>query len=124
MNDDVQATDADSNVIPLGTRGRPGRGTGSANPSASARNLALPLKDGRVKPFSDPKSAKRTLNLQAPVEFEEAAATREVTTTEPRPLAAGIPVGDWLNALMSAAREVFGHNYEAKLAELLAFLRR
>jgi 1-acyl-sn-glycerol-3-phosphate acyltransferase len=31
---------ADAEIIPLGTRGRPGRGTGSAKPSASARNLA------------------------------------------------------------------------------------
>jgi len=31
---------ADAEIIPLGTRGRPGRGSGSAKPSASARNLA------------------------------------------------------------------------------------
>jgi hypothetical protein len=30
----------DAEVIPLGTRGRPGRGTGSAKPSSAARGLA------------------------------------------------------------------------------------
>ena len=35
----------DAEIIPIGTRGRPGRGTGNAKPSASARNLA-----GAAKP--------------------------------------------------------------------------
>ena len=30
----------EAEIIPIGTRGRPGRGTGNAKPSASARNLA------------------------------------------------------------------------------------
>ena len=30
----------DAEVIPLGTRGRPGRGTGSSKPSSAARSLA------------------------------------------------------------------------------------
>ena len=30
----------DAEVIPLGTRGRPGRGSGSAKPSSAARTLA------------------------------------------------------------------------------------
>ncbi|MGN6723388.1 MAG: lysophospholipid acyltransferase family protein [Marmoricola sp.] len=128
MTDDEQnMAEAPSNVIPLGTRGRPGRGTGNANPSASARNLALPIKETRVKPFVEPRDVTRTLNLKPSAETEDTTAATELrpaTTATPRPLAAGIPVGDWLSALMSAAREVFGHNYEARLAELLAFLRR
>ena len=36
----------------------------------------------------------------------------------------GIPVGDWLHAVTSAAAEVFGDRWEPRLAELLAFLRR
>lgn len=125
--DEDSPTEAANNVIPLGTRGRPGRGTGNANPSAAARNLALPIKDARVKPFVEPKETPRTLNLNPSTETAGAAVAtdlRPATTTTPRPLAAGIPVGDWLSALISAGREVFGHNYEARLAELLAFLRR
>ena len=30
----------DAEVIPLGTRGKPGRGTGSGKPSSAARSLA------------------------------------------------------------------------------------
>ena len=33
-------------------------------------------------------------------------------------------MGDWLGALSGAAREMFGENWEPRLAELLAFLRR
>ena len=33
---------ADAEVIPLGTRGRPGRGSGSSKPSSAARSLAGP----------------------------------------------------------------------------------
>ena len=38
--------------------------------------------------------------------------------------AGGIPVGDWLHAVTTAAVEVFGDRSEQRLAELLAFLRR
>ena len=31
---------ADAEIIPIGTRGRPGRGTGQARPSSAARGLA------------------------------------------------------------------------------------
>ena len=44
---------ADADVIPLGTRGRPGRGTGRTNPSASSRTLsAKPAKP--AKPANQP----------------------------------------------------------------------
>ncbi len=36
----------------------------------------------------------------------------------------GIPVGDWLQAVTSAAVEVFGERWEQRTAEMLAFLRR
>jgi 1-acyl-sn-glycerol-3-phosphate acyltransferase len=42
----------------------------------------------------------------------------------PREPAAGIPVGDWLAAFTTAARELFGEAWEPRLAEFLAFLRR
>ena len=37
---------------------------------------------------------------------------------------AGIPAADWVHALGSAAREVFGDRWEQRVAELLAFARR
>ncbi|GAC1384099.1 MAG: hypothetical protein NVSMB48_18620 [Marmoricola sp.] len=126
LSDATKVREGADNVIPLGTRGRPGRGTGNTNPSASARNLALPAKEQRTKPFEEPREAPRTLNLQPAVANATSSATelRPASTTTPRPLAAGIPVGDWISALMSAAREVFDQNYEVRLAEMLAFLRR
>jgi 1-acyl-sn-glycerol-3-phosphate acyltransferase len=43
---------------------------------------------------------------------------------EDREPTGGIPVGDWLHALTTAALEVFGDRWEQRLAEFLAFLRR
>jgi 1-acyl-sn-glycerol-3-phosphate acyltransferase len=40
----------DAEVIPLGTRGRPGRGSGNAKPSSAARNLATPRKKPAAAP--------------------------------------------------------------------------
>ncbi len=58
----------------------------------------------------------------------EAAAPPEPaerpTSVRDREPTGGIPVGDWLAALSSAAVETFGDRWEPRLAELLAFLRR
>ncbi|MFT4287777.1 lysophospholipid acyltransferase family protein [Nocardioides sp.] len=130
----------DAEIIPIGTRGRPGRGTGQ-RPSAAARSLA---------PRSAARSAARPSPAEKPVEavpaepIEEAVAeeTAPETVAEavaaevaaaaeetPEPVAAtgrrpGIPVGDWLAAFESAAVEFWGESWEPQLARLLAFLRR
>lgn len=49
---------------------------------------------------------------------------RPATTTAERHPLAGIPVGDWLQAFQHGAIEVFGEDWERRLAELLAFVRR
>src|SRR3954463_11435263 len=107
----------DAEVIPLGTRGRPGRGTGSAKPSAAARNLA-----GSARPRPAIPAPSGPPEAEAPV---ATPVSTPVTTpgagSAPPP---GIPVGDWLHAVTSAAVEVFGDRWEQRLAEVLAFLRR
>jgi 1-acyl-sn-glycerol-3-phosphate acyltransferase len=160
----------DAEVIPLGTRGRPGRGTGSSKPSSAARTLAPakgrtrsgPPEAEGVEPSDaatpDPLEAVETVGdepleaepmpgatsrptddrlrgLDDPAEglveeadedpVEEApedppGAAERVDVREP----AGIPVADWMAALASAGREVFGDRWEQRTAELLAFLRR
>ncbi|MCY7402363.1 MAG: acyltransferase family protein, partial [Nocardioides sp.] len=55
----------------------------------------------------------------APVDPPRPAATAE----DSHPLA-GIPVGDWLQALQGAAMEIFGDDWERRAAELMAFVRR
>jgi 1-acyl-sn-glycerol-3-phosphate acyltransferase len=94
----------DAEIIPLGTRGRPGRGTGRRQPSQASRTLAP--------------GAKRT-----------AATTRAGEPTaapraEPGHPSGGIPVQEILAAVTGAAREVFGDDADRRLAELLAFVRR
>jgi 1-acyl-sn-glycerol-3-phosphate acyltransferase len=162
---------ADAEIIPLGTRGRPGRGTGSAKPSASARNLAAGGKKATPKqsPAKKPaaKSAEPTSSSK-PGAQHEAPATKQPrrqkpasrpqktvpeqpvpdrprgtpesesfatpptfehsetssTTARDRAPGDGIPVSDWMHAFTTAAKEIFGENWEPRLAEFLAFLRR
>lgn len=144
---------ADAEVIPIGTRGRPGRGSGSEKPSSSARSLApssstpsakkpAAKKPAAKKPTARKTAPKTTEPTVTPSEDRptepaqssgqatgQATATtgdreRSATRATPRNPAAGIPVGDWLAAFGSASRELFGDNWEPKLAEFLAFLRR
>ncbi|WP_242494634.1 lysophospholipid acyltransferase family protein [Nocardioides zhouii] len=123
----------DAVVIPIGTGGRPGRGTGSARPSSAARNLSSaarkpaaarprPAAAAAAKPKPAPKkraAAKPAVQTEAPPQEQPAAASLH----EPTPRT-GIPVGDWLAALQGAALEVFGDDWERRAAELMAFVRR
>ena len=129
----------DAEVIPLGTRGKPGRGSGNSKPSSAARSLAgaaaarrAPREEPRDEPRSDngtpaEKTTAPCAEEQQPTPQREHpkrdAPRAEVREPEDRPTD-GIPVSDWLAALTSAAVEVFGERYEQRLAELLAFLRR
>ena len=123
----------DAEVIPLGTRGRPGRGTGSSRPSSGSRNLAGPAarKKAAPRPTPAPEPAPKSATEQgseipeqpAPHGVEEPAAPRAESVVERLPTG-GIPVGDWLEALTGAATEVFGDRWEPRVAEFLAFLRR
>ncbi len=121
---------ADAEIIPLGTRGRPGRGSGSAKPSSAARTLAA----GSTAPSRKSASAERGAQPSPagppePPDAERAdeageRAERAPVTAVDREPGTGIPVTEWLVALTDAAREVFGESWERRLAELLAFLRR
>ncbi|TGN62711.1 glycerol acyltransferase [Nocardioides eburneiflavus] len=108
----------DAVVIPIGTGGRPGRGSGSARPSSAARNLAPSARKAAKKP-PDASTAKASPPRPEPA----AGPTRQKVAEETGPTA-GIPVGDWLSALQGAAHEVFGDDWERRLAELMAFARR
>ena len=115
----------DAEIIPIGTRGRPGRGQGSGRPSAASRNLAAgarksaPAKDGAAERPTDPAEP-----AAEPTETPAAEETRAPAYAEERTPARGIPAGDWLSAFQHAARELFGDQWEPQLARFLAFLRR
>ena len=122
----------DAEIIPIGTRGRPGRGTNQQKPSSAARNLAGPAARKVTPPRKKPPVAAGPPSdpVDEPVETEDATdivieleetGASATTAVERTP---GIPVSDWLAALTHASREVFGDNWEPRLAELLAFLRR
>ena len=123
----------DAEVIPIGTRGRPGRGTGKQKPSAAARSLASggsrragpptpPARPAPKKPVGDPVPPISV--VPTPDEAAEDRPTTSATTANDRSPSAGIPVSDWLSAFGLAAKELFGDDWESRLAQFLAFLRR
>jgi 1-acyl-sn-glycerol-3-phosphate acyltransferase len=121
----------DAEIIPIGTRGKPGRGTGSAKPSSSARELA-------PKPVARTAVKRSTQQLDTPVPTtakvpaprtpaeEVARAVHPAASggASERQPSAGIPAVDWLAGFTGAAVEVFGNDWEPRLAAFLAFLRR
>ena len=172
----------DAEIIPIGTRGKPGRGTGDAKPSSNSRNLAAkstptrrerasaasqasvhvpsqartasaatpdePSTPDGVEPTGKPAKASRRTQKPTPpaarksgepVEEQQTRPEQEAVvgqdagepglvrapaTTDHRHPTAGIPPLEWLSAFTGASKEVFGANWEPRLAEFLAFLRR
>lgn len=116
----------DAVVIPIGTGGRPGRGSGSARPSSAARNLApsSSRKASSAKPGAPRKKARADGGRATPPIDEAAAPPPADDASATPPPTTGIPVGDWLSALQEAAQEVFGADWERRAAELMAFVRR
>jgi len=130
---------ADAEIIPIGTRGRPGRGTGKVKPSSSARLLAAkpaakPAPSGPRaatprRTSQEPAAAPETIEQVAPeaVPPLEPASSEQprpaATTTDRMPLV-GISPDAWWTMLQAAAGEVWGEQWEPKLAEMLALLRR
>jgi 1-acyl-sn-glycerol-3-phosphate acyltransferase len=121
----------DAEIIPIGTRGRPGRGTGT-QPSSAARGLAPGAKPGqpgaaKAAPTkaAREKAAATTAPGAAPDPVAEPAAQRRAPVmSADRAPGRGIPASDWLAAVQQGAREVFGDQWEPQLAQFLAFLRR
>ena len=126
----------DAEIIPIGTRGRPGRGTGKA-PSSAARSLAggsgksgRPAQRRTSEEAAEPTAPEVTETAQAPAQVSAQAPAAETPVPE-RPAArtrdrhaGGIPAADLMAAFQVAAREVFGEEWEVQLARFLAFLRR
>jgi 1-acyl-sn-glycerol-3-phosphate acyltransferase len=112
----------DAEIIPIGTGGRPGRGSGSERPSHASRGLA----GGGARPARKTTPRKPALVDDAPVDDVPEASTeqRPPATTQDRGPLAGMSPGDWLAALQAGARQVFGEDWETRLAQFLAFLRR
>jgi 1-acyl-sn-glycerol-3-phosphate acyltransferase len=117
---------ADAEVIPIGTGGRPGRGSGSARPSRASRTLAGD--SGRPQPRRrTPKPVEAEPAPDETADFGEIPVRetrRPPTTAHDRSPLAGLSPGDWLTALQAGAAQVFGDDWEPRLAEFLAFLRR
>ncbi len=126
---------ADAEIIPIGTRGRPGRGSGSMRPSSAARDLAsAPRRTPSGKGDARAPEARPTDEVApeavtgaedaGPEESGAEESGRGPVTTEDRAPLPGIPVGDWWAAIQSAAKELWGHDWEGALAALLASWRR
>jgi 1-acyl-sn-glycerol-3-phosphate acyltransferase len=119
---------ADAEIIPIGTRGPAGRGSGRAKPSSASRNLAAkPAKKPVAKqaatrgPRAVPDAIEQVTTEAVP---PPPPPPRPATTTADRGPVAGISPDGWLAMLQAAAREVFGDDWEPRLAEVLSVLRR
>jgi len=119
----------DAEIIPIGTRGRPGRGSasGGGKPSSASRDLAGPAQKKASKapvktPAPEPVRAEEP--VEEPVRDVAPDPVREAVTAHDRGPLAGIPVGDWMAAFQHAGKELFGEQWEPQLARFLAFLRR
>jgi 1-acyl-sn-glycerol-3-phosphate acyltransferase len=109
-------------IIPIGTGGRPGRGTGSARPSRASRTLVRGTGPTPRRTTTPPRAPEPTPE-HASAEPEDLETRPPVTTSDRAPLA-GISPSEWLAALQSAAAQVLGDDWEPQLARFLAFLRR
>ena len=140
----------DAEIIPIGTRGKPGRGTGEEKPSSNSRSLAARTpsrpaarasgKSVGKTPGDTPGNTpaeKRTPRVRngerqtgvgsstrSPGSKPAVLPTRPPVTAEHRHPGPGIPPLEWLSAFTSASKELFGESWEPRLAEFLAFLRR
>ncbi len=160
----------DAEIIPIGTRGKPGRGTGESKPSSNSRSLAAkaatrnPTRNAAsARPKPSPAASDSSANTSSarvdsdvPAQKQDAGPgtgsrttaakprtsaakkasnppadeqptvlpTRSPVTADHRHPTPGIPPLEWLSALTSASKEMFGANWEPRLAEFLAFLRR
>ncbi len=138
----------DAEIIPIGTRGRPGRGTGT-QPSSAARSLAprsagstpakqaasarRPEQPGQPEQPDEPRGPTETAGSVPPGEptadpapdaQHAAEPTRAPATTRERNPLGNIPAAELLGAFQNAAMELFGDQWEPRLAAFLAFLRR
>ena len=129
----------DAVVIPIGTGGRPGRGSGSSRPSSAARNLAPSARKAASTPGAPAAPRKKARPTAAPTSSSTDAPADEAVSPHAGPTTgpsadeagsaaeeptAGIPIGDWLAAAQDAAEEIFGADWERRLAELMAWVRR
>jgi len=109
---------ADAEVIPIGTGGRPGRGTGSARPSSASRTLA-----GGAAPRRKAAPRRTASSRPDPDEIPVTEVRRPSSTRDRSPLGDVSPT-ELLASLQAAAAQVLGEDWEPQLARFLAFLRR
>ncbi|MFN8190263.1 MAG: 1-acyl-sn-glycerol-3-phosphate acyltransferase [Nocardioidaceae bacterium] len=136
----------DAEIIPIGTRGRPGRGSGRQRPSAATRRLAAETTPAEPKQAAAPrrrtaKPAAATADTaeiptseaaapdagsaaSAPPGAEAPTADGAAATTEERSPLAGIPAAEWAAAFQAAVVDVLGQDWQNRLAHLMAYWRR
>jgi 1-acyl-sn-glycerol-3-phosphate acyltransferase len=121
----------DAEIIPIGTGGRPGRGTGSTRPSRASRTLAGGAKPAARRTPQPPPTTVGPDRKPEPAAVHDLGGSatrggpgRPTTTTRGRAPGAGITPGEWLSAFQTGAAQVFGDRWEPQLARFLAFLRR
>ena len=101
--------------------------TKKASPKPAAAKKAAPKKAAPSAPPSQPKPRLRAVTDEDAAAAAAAAAeeaARRTRTAGAAPLSAGIPLDDIVVALIQAAQRVLGTDWEARVATLLATIRR
>ncbi|MFY0406820.1 lysophospholipid acyltransferase family protein [Solicola sp. PLA-1-18] len=140
-----------ADVVPIGTRGRPGRGSRSTSPSSAARSLApsggrrsaptrrpTPAPEPDPAPADVPHLAAADPVVPRPQAPRDEPVADEVVVDEVPPTTAAheprvtaderggprIPVDELFSALLHGAQQVLGDDWERRAAEMVAALRR
>ncbi|MFC0626497.1 lysophospholipid acyltransferase family protein [Kribbella deserti] len=130
---------ADADIIPIGSGGRPGRGSGRrTTPSAAARSLAGPAKTKTARkssakaaqngsadspPAQEP-PASAVPDAPAGLEADDSSAATEDSRPGVPPVEVSAEQVEAFLGFERMVREWLGPDGERKVAELLAFLRR
>ena len=150
MSDD----DLRNKSIPIGTRGKAGRGNASGTPSSAARALVggsaaknavarkpvvrkNPAQAGvtsttqhgarkKTAPISaaQPAPRLRAVTDEEAAAVAAAAAAKRTRTASAAPMAAGIPMDEIVVALIGAAQRILGADWEKRIAGILAGIRK
>jgi 1-acyl-sn-glycerol-3-phosphate acyltransferase len=111
----------DADVIPIGGRGRPGRGS-RTSPSAAARALAPQPEATRAAATPTEPAAEASPKRPRKTSPRRSASK---TSTPPQPDRPVVDASDLADAIVDGAKETFGDaDWQRRLAELMAFLRR
>ncbi len=122
--DDAEATDATRTTDPASTSKTPGSAAGTGPAAESPTNAPTASASGDAATAARATSSGSSSGYSSDTGSGEASTAGSGLSTRERNPLRSIPTSEWLAAFQHAAMELFGDQWEPRLAEFLAFLRR